>query len=261
MKKLCLFIFALFLFINNNNAQITATIGNVTANQGDVITIPVNVTGFSNVGAIGIIIPINTLLFEVDTLDLILNMNAKLTNSAVGSYGYYFDTNDTNKLKIFWYLLPTVTKGIDIASGKLFDLKLKFIGTGACLCFYNPTIPGFTGCTIADANGDDLTVDYSCGKIGLGCTDFVLNTNAVNTSFSFYPNPSNGIVNLAYNGKSNLKQISIYSLNGEKVYDLEMNSNNNQNSYMLNLSDLSKGMYVIKVLSKDDVIYDKLIIE
>lgn len=62
------------------------------------------------------------------------------------------------------------------------------------------------------------------------------------TAFNFktYPNPANAILNVS--ATSNITKIEVYSILGQKVLTEEINSRSKQ----INISDLTKGVYIIK---------------
>lgn len=77
--------------------------------------------------------------------------------------------------------------------------------------------------------------DIQIDAIILGVSDSVLE------GFTYYPNPTNGILNL--NSKSTIEMVSIYNLLGQKVLGNSLNAA----SAALDISTLSTGTYVMKV--------------
>lgn len=66
--------------------------------------------------------------------------------------------------------------------------------------------------------------------------------NDLNTQiFSIYPNPTNGILNIE--SKESIEKAEVYALNGQKLKQFD-------NTKTLNISDLNKGTYLIKLYSK-----------
>ena len=66
-----------------------------------------------------------------------------------------------------------------------------------------------------------------------------------------YPNPTNGIINI---GNENLKKIQIYDFSGKKIKELEPKS-------QIDLLDISKGIYLIKLISDKGITIDKIILK
>jgi hypothetical protein len=83
-------------------------------------------------------------------------------------------------------------------------------------------------------------VDYN-GDFTYSNVISIDNINAENSSVQVYPNPSNDIVNII--SSTNITEIMIYNMMGELVYS---SANNN-----IQFSPLSKGIYVVKALSKE----------
>lgn len=72
-------------------------------------------------------------------------------------------------------------------------------------------------------------------------------------SFSAFPNPASNMVSLI--GISNASSIQLIGLNGQLVKSFEVNSK------QLNISDINKGVYFIKVITKQGVGIQKLVIQ
>ena len=76
-------------------------------------------------------------------------------------------------------------------------------------------------------------------------------------NFSIYPNPSQGIVNVS--ATTMLDKIIILNINGQKVASVT-NIHSTQTTF--DLSNFSKGIYLVKIVAKDGATsVDKLIIE
>lgn len=79
-------------------------------------------------------------------------------------------------------------------------------------------------------------------------------------SIGVYPNPTNGgIITVAVTSSGVEKQIEVYNLLGEKLFTMPVEAN--QKEVKLDLSALSKGMYMIKVETGDGVLCKKIIKE
>ncbi len=66
-----------------------------------------------------------------------------------------------------------------------------------------------------------------------------------------YPNPSNGIINI---GNKNLNRIVVYDITGKKIKELKASS-------QIDLSDVSKGIYLINLISDEGVTVNKIILQ
>ncbi|QAA80394.1 T9SS type A sorting domain-containing protein [Aequorivita sp. H23M31] len=82
----------------------------------------------------------------------------------------------------------------------------------------------------------DAVTDIQIDANVLGVPDNALG------GFTYYPNPTNGILNLS--SKEMIEMVSIYNLLGQRVLDSSLNST----SSVLDISGLSVGTYVMKVV-------------
>lgn len=79
-----------------------------------------------------------------------------------------------------------------------------------------------------------------------------------NISFDIYPNPASEIVNMNINNRSNEEmEINIYDVIGNLVKSMALK----QNQTAINIEDLSNGVYVVSLKSKDITTNRKLIIQ
>lgn len=96
-----------------------------------------------------------------------------------------------------------------------------------------------------DGNTNTIAI-YTSGQVPTGVffdsSRFILGVNEhLKSSFSFYPNPVESTLTL--NAKSNITNVSIYNMAGQKIRAFQPDSNNS----VLNLSDLSRGTYIMQV--------------
>ncbi len=87
-------------------------------------------------------------------------------------------------------------------------------------------------------------------------TAFAQNNLLSNTTFEtpralVYPNPTNGILNIR---NENLNKILVYDYSGKMVKEFGPTS-------QIDLSDISKGIYLIKIILDKDVLIDRIIVE
>jgi hypothetical protein len=81
-------------------------------------------------------------------------------------------------------------------------------------------------------------------------------------SSSLYPNPTKSQVNLSMTLKNSSKvHVEIFSITGERVKDTSYNGTTGDNTFDVDLQDLSKGVYMTKITVKDGGVTKKLIIE
>ena len=81
--------------------------------------------------------------------------------------------------------------------------------------------------------------------------------NILNKSFSVYPNPSNNIINIS-NTNINVKNVKLIDVTGKAVY----NKSNTQsiNTQSINVSNFAKGLYILKIESKEANVFSKKVI-
>ena len=89
----------------------------------------------------------------------------------------------------------------------------------------------------------------------------IAENKGVNNTFSVYPNPSKGIVNVRLDAKNSLESpltLQVYNLSGLLVYSVTIDSSN-ESSY--DLTHLNTGTYIVQVKDVDKVYHQKIIIQ
>ncbi len=106
--------------------------------------------------------------------------------------------------------------------------------------------------TVTAENGDEqewtVTVDVNTGLNGLN-----------GTVFQFYPNPSNGLIYFNNSSDFNLKEFLITDLSGKIIYLSP--TDELQDLYQIDLSNESKGIYLVSITTSKGIYYEKLIIQ
>ncbi len=75
---------------------------------------------------------------------------------------------------------------------------------------------------------------------------------------SVYPNPSNGIFQLTVDNMQSAEvELEIYNVSGEKIYT----ASNIQQQNQIDLSAISKGLYIIKVYAGSRIYYQKIVVQ
>jgi hypothetical protein len=70
-----------------------------------------------------------------------------------------------------------------------------------------------------------------------------------NNDFILFPNPTNQFININYLGSTiNNLNITVFDMLGKKVLSQDINLDNN-NQQVLDLANLAKGVYIIKLVS------------
>jgi hypothetical protein len=84
-----------------------------------------------------------------------------------------------------------------------------------------------------------------------------IETPVVNSSFQFYPNPTNGemVLNFQYNAGWIGKTVSIVNINGVVLYKFQVSSTNQK----INLTQLKSGLYIIQAENGSEKLRKKFI--
>lgn len=113
--------------------------------------------------------------------------------------------------------------------------------------------------TLKDSNGSVLffnNTNYGYGISDNFAVTSVLETRNFETSskVKLYPNPSTGIVTIATEKEVQVKIIDVF---GKVVYS----NNNVSNNYSVDVSNLSKGIYLVKINNENTYTTEKLILK
>ena len=107
------------------------------------------------------------------------------------------------------------------------------------------------------SSSTDQVEDFTTPPPGPNCT---LSANYFENEdmIKVYPNPSNGMINIAINNYSGELNIQIFDLNGRKVYNQNVNDFNLEKA--LDLNSLQKGIYLLKMNGQDLSFTKKIIL-
>jgi hypothetical protein len=137
-----------------------------------------------------------------------------------------------------------------------------FSGFGVVGNTFDPSITG-SGLwaityTVTDGNGcDNSDVEFITVDICFGIA-----TSNVNQTISVYPNPTTGMITLnIINANSNQVVITIMDVQGKVVFNESDNNVSSQYIKQINLTDLTKGIYVIKLNVGLETKIEKLIVQ
>lgn len=258
MKKLS-FVTLVFVFLFNFSYSQTYTISidSVKGTPGDTVTVPIMVQGFKDIGAIGLVIPVDTNILTNapgDSTGVDTN-KAHIYKGIYNSYGSYFDKTN-NRVSLYWQ--ASGSTGLNIPNGTLIRLLFKFkpnIKGGTTLCF-DTTLSSVA----VSSTNSDVPVNFICGAVYEPTS--ISKVSTVDKSIEVFPNPSSdGKININFNGNYNVDEISVYNVDGAKVYDKVINSDNNIKNYQLSLPSQNKGVYILKIVTIDDIKYSKVVIQ
>ena len=96
-----------------------------------------------------------------------------------------------------------------------------------------------------DATSNYVTTQAEC--------DNLQNEEFVANSFSVYPNPVNDILNIESTNNNVIQKIIVYDLMGKAI--LEQKGENTQ----LNLSNITSGLYLVKIITENESIVKKIV--
>ena len=152
--------------------------------------------------------------------------------------------------------VPTITKnGLTLMSSSATGNQWFFNGDtilNATSQFYIVTQNGFY--TV------EVTNSYGCSSISsaFSVVDVGINEFSVSDFMNIYPNPSEGCFTLEYTGYNSNQgiEIVIYNRLGSRIYHSE---NFNQKT-LIDLSKQPKGIYLVRLLLKNNITADKKII-
>jgi hypothetical protein len=123
------------------------------------------------------------------------------------------------------------------------DSATAHVGAGTLKVYVNVTKGA------CSATSDTMSITFSI------CTGVVEYSN--NSSIRLFPNPTTGMVNVEVNGIDGNAIMNVYSIQGQEVFNKELNGNLKAE---LDLSGLSKGIYLIKITNEKTNIVSKLIV-
>lgn len=74
------------------------------------------------------------------------------------------------------------------------------------------------------------------------------------SGFTYYPNPTNGVINIAFSNGNKIENAIIYNMTGQKLLDVS-------NTNTIDISNFSTGMYILKTKDSNNNIITKRIIK
>mgnify|MGYP003631040605 CR=1 FL=1 len=114
-----------------------------------------------------------------------------------------------------------------------------------------------------DSNSNTPTTVIDEIRVGLTWTDVVSNTatlsiseNELQAAISLYPNPAKDYISINTKNNLEISNVEIYSLLGQKVKSQRVSEDNR-----VDVSSLSKGMYLMKISADGNSITKKIVIE
>ena len=79
--------------------------------------------------------------------------------------------------------------------------------------------------------------------------------------FSLFPNPTEGVLNLAFTGDAVPTTVRIMDISGKEVYREELNNFNGTYKKEINLPEVSKGALMLTISQNDKIFADKVMVQ
>lgn len=189
----------------------------------------------------------------IDTLDV--NLDMSYIQETGSNQTYYTevqtDPNNQNKGLLIWHfpnikLFPNPNKNLEITS------------SGAYIGFKVVTNPLSNGYLLKNVASVYYDNEYAGLTNAVYCTIASLNTYEINNTESLlniYPNPNSGEFRILYPFKTN-DLITVISSTGQIIEQKEVNSITTEINYKL-----PRGLYTIKILSENQIVCKKLIVQ
>ena len=186
--------------------------------------------------------------------------------------------NQSDNMGTLWFPASPIQNGNPDGMALVDNLGvvIQFLSFGGIFSATNGVAKGMTSTNINVIEGESTPIGYSLQLIGTGKTysDFawegpILATpglpNANQTlpiikntieNFKMFPNPvANGKFSITSNSRAN-KQVDIYSLLGKQVYSKTVKANQ-----PIEVSNLNRGIYILRVEEEGKIATRKLVIE
>jgi hypothetical protein len=205
------------------------------------------------------ILPLNT---HSQSINVCFGENYSIGNNTYSSNGTYIDTLvSTIGCDSIVTTQLTINNQINTAT-TVNEITISATATGATYqwinCANNQAISGATSQSYtATANGDYAVIvtQNNCSDTS-ACTTFsTIGINELSASFNLYPNPATSAVTIA--SSQSIEQIVITDLSGKVILILTEKELNQT----IDVSDLSRGMYLVKVISQGNQITKQFVKE
>lgn len=162
---------------------------------------------------------------------------------AIGAYQNDGNGSDSGHVRVYQNISGVWTKiGTDIdgkAAGDYCGYGISLSSNGNILA---------AGSNYYDGNGTNS------GQVRIFDLNIVLASDTfVQTNFSIYPNPSNGIVHIALENNLQVEKVSLYNPLGQLV--------KTTTTTVLHTSELAKGTYYVEVVTNQGKATKKIIVE
>ncbi|MDB4225727.1 T9SS type A sorting domain-containing protein [Algibacter sp.] len=172
-------------------------------------------------------------------------------NGVESLFGYKFKNGTKETLLI---ININNTNFTDVQIGNL----LSYSGSQT-LTQYSSVAPYVSGVAEGDSNilsiNSNITDTFNARRFSISVIEVnnTLSNNDFNqNNVSIYPNPVKDVLTIETN--NTLKGVSVYNINGSRVFDIK-----NVSSKIIDLSTLNSGMYILKIETNETTEYKRLI--
>jgi PKD repeat protein len=188
-----------------------------------------------------------------------------------GGTGNYSD--NTNSVTT---IAPADSTGITITfSSFFFELNWDYLNIYDGPSILSPLIGSYTGDILPNggvivASGNSITIQqlsdvyvtesgfeilWECGSVGIN------NASQEEDQIQISPNPTNGNFNLSFNGNTNKISVVVIDLLGNDIYESNYNIPDGKLKESFDLSYLSRGVYILKIITSEKNSTRKLIFD
>lgn len=172
-----------------------------------------------------------------------LSLSSDGTILAIGAYQNDGNGSNSGQVRIYQNIAGVWTqRGSDIDG----EAASNYSGYSVALSSDGSVMA--TGAYLNDGNG------ANSGHVRVyNLTAVLASDSFVQSSFSIYPNPSNGIINIALENNLQLEKVNVYNQLGQLVKTAETN--------VMTTTDLATGTYYLEVVTNQGKATKKLIVE
>ena len=130
----------------------------------------------------------------------------------------------------------------------------------------NPTFTQFTATFTPSTSGiyyfgwNDISTAQAVATMRIDSINFssVLSTNEFSESnFTVYPNPTKGLIDISNDTDASISSVELSDINGRVVKRFSLGENESQ----INISEISQGIYLMKIISDKEIVTKKIVKE
>lgn len=143
-----------------------------------------------------------------------------------------------------------LTQGVIIPANAMEGLtRMRVIATATTAAGFNA---GIVCGPVSALNPFGEAEDYMINIVPfLGTQTFAKNAVAM------YPNPTTSVVTIDLGTQTNLRSVNVYSVSGQQI--ISENVNSDTSMYLLNVSRLATGVYMVKIATDSGIFTERLI--